>query len=317
MSTSDGLTPWLSVIVPSYCGEEWIDTALCSLLAADGIEVIVIDGSPTSATREIAQRYSDRLRLRVFERCGLTSWQAKTNFGVQIAQSNHICWLGVDDVWLPKRADIVRNWIETAPDIQLHLAPSAIIGKAGEKLGAWRCPFPISGRLESTSVTDKLLVQNFVSAAAPIFRKDAWLGCGGLDENLWYTADWDMWLKLATIGPVYYHDVITVGFRIHADSLTMLGRRDAVDFENQMQIVLERHLRRLGKQSTALERTARASIAVNVALASAYAGDYRLSLTATWQVMKLGPFGIYRYFHSSRILERVAPRLWVKLTGGL
>ncbi len=36
-----------------------------------------------------------------------------------------------------------------------------------------------------------------------------------------------MWLKLVARGTVYYHDDVTVGFRIHDGSLTVTGSRDA------------------------------------------------------------------------------------------
>jgi glycosyltransferase involved in cell wall biosynthesis len=303
--------------MPSHNGEQWIDTSLRSIAveATEGIEVVVIDGSPTSATRDIARSYTDRLRLRVLERCDLPSWQTKTNFGVQIAESSHICWLGADDVWLPGRSAAVRAWIEAAPDAALHLASAAIVDKRGRNLGIWRCPLPASGELRSSLVTERLLVQNFVAAPAPVFRKDAWLGCGGLDENLWYTADWDIWLKLAALGAVYYHDIVTVGFRIHGGSLSVTGSRDAADFTNQMQIVLNRHLAKLGGGSKGLERAARASILVNTALASASEGDRRGLVRAAFQILQLGPTDIYRYLRDSRIVERLAPRVRAKLKG--
>jgi glycosyltransferase involved in cell wall biosynthesis len=309
--------PWLTVLIPSYCGEQWIDASLSSLAseAADGVEILVIDSGPTSTTRDIAQGYSDRLRLRVFERCDLLSWQAKTNFGVEIAESSHICWLGVDDLWLPGRAAAVRTWIEAAPDVSLHLAPSAIIDKGGRKLGVWRCPLPANSELPSALVTERLIVQNFVAAPAPVFRRDAWLGCGGLDENLWYTADWDIWLKLAACGSVYYHDSVTVGFRIHDGSLTAAGSRDSAVFARQMQIVLDRHITKLGGRSKGIERVARASIAVNAALASASVGELNSLLRAASAVVRLGPAGIHRYLRDSRIVDRVAPRVRAKLTG--
>jgi glycosyltransferase involved in cell wall biosynthesis len=310
--------PWLTVLIPSYCGERWIDASLSSLAseAAEGVEILVIDSSPTSTTRDIAQGYSDRLRLRVFERCDLLSWQAKTNYGVEIAESSHICWLGVDDLWLPGRAAAVRTWIEAAPDASLHLAPSAIIDKGGRKLGVWRCPLPANGELRSALVTERLLVQNFVAAPAPVFRRDAWLGCGGMDENLWYTADWDIWLKLAACGSVYYHDRVTVGFRIHDDSLTVTGSRDSAVFAHQMQIVLDRHITKLGGRSKGtIERVARASIAVNTALASASVGELKSLLRAASAVVRLGPTGIHRYLRDSRIVDRVVPRVRAKLTG--
>jgi hypothetical protein len=313
--------PWISVIIPSYCGERWIDSALSSIAAegAEGVEVLVIDASPTGATLKIAETYSNRLRLRAFDRRDLMSWQAKTNFGAEVAAASHLCWLGVDDVWFPGRAAAVRSWIHADPEAPLHLAPAAIIDRSGRKLGAWRCPLRSGGKLTSAYVTERLLVQNFVAAPAPVFRKDAWLACGGLDESLWYTADWDIWLKLASLGSVLYHDPITIGFRIHAESLTVTGSREAAAFEQQMQIVLERHLPKLASASNTLARIARASIAVNAALAATSTskgkGKGRQLFRAASQVLRLGPSGFYRYLRDSRIIERVAPRLRAKLTG--
>jgi glycosyltransferase involved in cell wall biosynthesis len=309
--------PWLTVIMPTHRGEQWIDASLRSLAAeaAEGVEVLVLDSSPTPATLDIARGYSDRLHLRAVERRDLLMWHAKTNFGVQIADSNHICWLHQDDLWLPGRAAAVRAWIESAPNASLHLAPSAIIDRSGRLLGVWRCPLPTNGELPSVLVTERLLVQNFVAAPAPIFRKDAWLACGGLDEMLWYTADWDMWLKLAASGPVYYHDGVTTGFRIHGGSLTLAGSRDVADFAQQMQIVLDRHLPRFCDRSMSVERAGLASIAVNTALAAASAGDLRGLLPAVSKVLQLGPAGIRRYIRDSRIVDRVAPRMRAKLGG--
>lgn len=309
--------PWLTVIIPSYRGEQWIAAALASLASepTDGIEVLVIDGSPTPATRSVAQGYSDRLRLKIFERCDLQSWQQKTNFGVASAESSHVCWLGVDDVWFPGRALAVRAWIAAAPNAAIHLAPSAIIDKHGRKLGVWRCPLPVDIELSSNLVMDRLLVQNFIAAPAPVFRRDAWLGCGGLDEKLWYTADWDIWLKLVGTGSLYYHEPVTVGFRIHDGSLTSTGSRDADNFANQMQLVLDRHISMHPALSTQTEPVARASIAVNVALASASAGDLSRLWRAAGEILRLGPAGIRRYLRDSRIADRIVPRVRAKFAG--
>jgi glycosyltransferase involved in cell wall biosynthesis len=304
------------VIIPSYCGEQWIGASLSSLAseAAEGVEVLLIDSSPTPTTRDIARCYSDRLRLRVIERPDLLSWQTKTNFGVELAESSHICWLGVDDLWLPGRAAAAQSWIGAHPDAPLHLGPSAIIDKEGRKLGVWRCPLA-DGELSSALVTERLLVQNFIAAPAPVFRRDAWLDCGGLDENLWYTADWDIWLKLAAYRTVHYHDRVTVAFRIHNGSLTATGSRDSAIFARQMETVLNRHIRKVGGLSEGVERAARASITVNSALALASAGDLSGLWRAASEIIRLGPGGIRRYFRDSRIVDRLAPRVRAKLAG--
>jgi hypothetical protein len=308
---------WLTVIIPSFRGERWIATALDSLAAeaAAGIEVLVIDSSPTDETREIARSYSDRLQLRVFERADLKSWHAKTNFGVEAANSAHICWLGVDDIWLSGRSQAVRAWIDVGPNVPLHLASSAILSKTGKRLAIWRCPLRTRTELSSESVIERLLIQNFIAAPAPVFRRDAWLACGGLDTDLWYTADWDMWLKLAARGPVRYHDEPTIGFRVHGDSLTISGSRDIADFESQMRTVLERHLEAYAGNRIEVARAARASIAVNCALALASQGDHSRLVAAAHTVLRLGPRGAHRYLRDSRIMERIFSRVRAKFTG--
>jgi Glycosyl transferase family 2 len=313
VSTLHTDAPWLTVIVPSYCGEKWIDASLASIAAqaCDGIEIFLIDSSPSRSTVELACKYSDSIHLRIFERPDLTSWQTKTNFGVQTSKSSHICWLGVDDIWLPGRADAARHWIQTAPQAALHLAPSAIIDAAGRRLGVWRCPLPVEQELRWPFVSERLLIQNFIAAPAPVFRKDAWMQCGGLDEALWYTADWDIWLKLSARGGVYYHDLVTTAFRIHGGSLTATGSRNVADFSHQMQLVLDRHLRN-HDYSKKVESAARASIAVNTALAAASAGDMSALSRAAAAVLRLGISGIRQYLRDSRLFDRLLPRIRAK-----
>jgi glycosyltransferase involved in cell wall biosynthesis len=303
--------------MPSYRGEEWIGLALQSLAAgrADGIEVLLIDGGPTPAARHIAREFEGRVHLRVIVREDLSSWHAKTNFGVQLAQSPYVCLLSVDDVWLPNRAAAVHAWIEAAPGAVLHLAPTAIIDRHGCKLGTWRCPLPMSRELSFETVAGRLLVQNFIASPTPVVRRDAWIASGGLDEGLWYTADWDLWLKLSAAGTVHYHPEITSGFRIHSGSLTMTGSRDGAELEQQMCTVLERHLPRLGSRSQYVEYAARASIAVNLALARAATGDTRGLWGALGSVLRLRPAAIRRFFRDTRLLERVVPRVRARMRG--
>jgi hypothetical protein len=313
-----GGSPWLSVVVPSYRGERWIDAALASIACEQpaGIEVLLVDSGPSGEARARAAAFADRIRIRIFDRPDLLSWQSKTNFGVAMAAATHVCWLGVDDVWLPGRAAAVRTWISDAPDTALQLAPAAVIDSVGRTLGTWHCPLPPKRALPSAFVTERLLVQNFIAAPAPVFRKDGWIASGGVDETLWYTADWDLWLKLAALGPVCYRDAVTVGFRIHAGSLTATGSLDAVDFRRQLDTVLARHLSKVALASRhGIERVAQVSIAVNVGLASAARGRYRGLLAAVCGALCLGPVGLWRYWRDSRIAERVLPRLRAKSAG--
>lgn len=304
--------------MPVHEGTEWIAATLDSLVAepVDGLEILVIDSSPTRGTADIVERYADRLPLRLIERRDLGCWRTKTNYGVAVAAADHVCMLHQDDLWLPGRVDAIQRWLAAAPDAAVHVAPTAIIDRKGRQLGRWNCPFPSGKPLDFQFVLERLLVQNFICYLAPVMRKSAWSTCGGLDEELWYTADWDIWMKLASIGPVVYHNDITTGFRIHGNSLTVTGSRDAGEFRLQMETVLERHLHRLTERNRrGVESAARASIDINVSLAAASGGNLKSLFSAAWNLLFLGPAGLARYLRNARLSERVLPRLRAKLSG--
>ncbi len=309
--------PILSVIMPVHNGAQWIGSALDSLMTATSeIEIIVIDSSPNDATAAIVEQYAAQLPLRLLRRPRVKPWQVKTNMGVEIASADHACMLHQDDIWLPGRVNAVRHWIAEAPEAALHLAPSIYIDRDGRGMGPWQCPLPSGRYLDREMVLERLLVQNFVSVPGPVFRRSAWLESGGMDKLLWYTADWDMWLKLASDGPVVYHDETTTGFRIHDQSLTVTQGRDSAKFREQMDIVLERHLDRIPAVSRdAVENAARASIKVNVMLAAASSGSIRSLFSAMANILALGPRGMRRYLRDSRIRERVTSRLRARLAG--
>jgi glycosyltransferase involved in cell wall biosynthesis len=312
--------PWLSVLMPVQNGERWIAQALGSIAAemCAGIEVLIIDSSSTPETLDIARTFRGRLNLRIFERYDFLMWHSKTNFGANEARADHICWLHHDDIWLPGRTAAVKSWINAAPQAVLHIAPSMFIDADGAQLGTLLCPLDGDGQERNDDVVKRLLVQNFIAAPAPVIRKDAWLNCGGLDETLWYTADWDMWLKLLAQGPAYYHHEVTTGFRIHGFSLTISGSRDINEFIAQMRTVFERHLPALSERDRAeIERIGSASIEVNAALACAAAGDMSRLLKAAATVMRLGPRGVSTYLYNSRLADRMGSRMRAKSKGAM
>ncbi len=312
--------PWLSAIVPSHNGERWLAAALQSVVDQNdpGIEVIVIDSSDTPDSLEIVERYADRLAIRACRRGDLLPWMDKTNFAAAVARGDWICMLHQDDLWLPGRSAAVRRWLAAAPAGVMHLHPSYIVDDAGRRRGLWRCPLPDAGAaVPPQLLLERLLVQNFIAIPAPTIRREAYLAVGGLDAQLWYTADWDLYLKLAAAGEVHYHDQALACYRIHGSSLTSSGSRNLDDFRAQMQTVVERHGARLGAAGRRVRRTAMASIEVNVALAAASQGKFAPLPTAMARILALGPCGMRSYLHASRIVERAYPRLRARLARAL
>ncbi len=311
--------PWLSVIMPSHNGERWLAAALQSVVdqGESGIEVIFVDSSASEASLQIAASFAGKLEIRTYRRLDLVPWPAKTNFGVAEARGEWICILHVDDLWLPGRSRALRAWLSGQCGGVLHLHPAYIVDGEGKKLGIWRCPLPQSKAAVSPQIMlERLLLQNFVPVPAATIRRETFLEVGGMDEALWHTADWDLYLKLAAAGTVYYHPQPLARYRIHGNSLGALGSRNLGDFRDQLETVLDRHIEKLsGASRKAVLRLASASIEMNTALAAANAGRPLALVKAFASILKLGPLGIYRYFYYSRIIDRALPRLRARLAG--
>jgi glycosyltransferase involved in cell wall biosynthesis len=319
--------PFLTLIIPVHCGERWIGATLDSIAAesADDLEVILVDGtpnnadgSPNEASADIIRTYSDRIALELLQRPDLDNLRTKVNFAVERARASYVCFLCQDDLWLPGRLDSIRRWIAAAPDAAFHAGPVEIVDQDARPLGKLRCPLPMEIPSPMDMLVERLLVQNFICAPAVVFRRDHWLAVGGLEVDLWYSGDWDLYFKLADLGTVHYHPEVTAAFRIHGGSLTVTGSRDPADFEKQMKVVLDRHLARLSPAlSEKVGPAARASIKINVALAAASEGSLASLGRALAHLFALGPRGIHRYLRDSRLLERALPRLRARLTGAM
>jgi glycosyltransferase involved in cell wall biosynthesis len=307
--------PWLSVIIPTYNGQTYITKTLESILSqGDGqIEVIAVDDGSTDDTVSILRSFSDRLHLAIIEREHAGNWVANSNFGLSLARGKYASFLHQDDIWVEGRLRVLRPLIRNNPLVTMLLHPSWLIDLRGNRVGLWRCPLPCeSGGLDSGLVVERLLIQNFVSMPAPLFSREAALGIGGMDENLWYTADWDLWLKLAAAGKVLYTPEPLSAFRIHPFSQTVRRSIQSDDFRRQLEIVLERHLethksRIIGKRT--VRRAAYFSLEVNIALATRINGQAGSLLGLLPQFFALGPSGWCVYLRDSRIIERVTSRI--------
>lgn len=303
--------PWLSVVMPTYNGEAFLAAALdgiCAQQAAGDIEIIAVDDGSQDGTLSILEAYSSRLPLLIVRQPRTGNWVASTNHGLRIGRSEYACLLHQDDLWLDGRLRALKAVLDGAPDVGLIVHPSWFIDARGSRLGGWRCPLP-PGRVDSTTVLQRLIVQNFVAVPAPIFRRELALSAGGLDESLWYTADWDLWLKLSGATLVLHHPEPLAAFRIHADSQTATKSSRDRDLRFQLETVLLRHLAAAAGADRRLASVAEFSVDLNLALA---AGLHRGA--APWsrlgaRFLALGPAGWKWYLRDSRIAERVGARL--------
>ena len=112
--------PRLTVVVPSYNVEDWVDRCLESLEAQDfpDFEVVCVNDGSTDGTRDRLARWEARdARVRVVDQqnAGLS---AARNAGIRAARGDYVCFLDADDRLVPRACGrIVAELDRTAADV--------------------------------------------------------------------------------------------------------------------------------------------------------------------------------------------------------
>ncbi len=196
---------------------EYLEATILSVLAQDysPIEYIILDAESTDHTPEILKRYADRVTVIVAPDDGPADSIHK---GLLRAKGEIVAWLSADDLLLP---DAVRSAVEALAN---HPEALGVYGDAqwiqanGKVIGAY-----------PTHTYDRHLLDRecFICQPACFFRKDAYSVARGIDPHLRYTFDWDLWIRMAGIGPFAHVRGLWAQSRMHSSNLT-LGQRGQV-----------------------------------------------------------------------------------------
>ena len=305
--------PALSVIMPIYNGADTLKTTLESLVGSGDtlIEVLAVDQASSDGSRQILEDYSKRLPIKIIDALSGSNWMANTNIGLKAASAPLVTMLHQDDIWLPGRVDALLDLAKTYPNAELWLHPAWFMDSDNRLLGTFGPAFGGRERLiESGEAMRALFVQNSIALPAAMFRRTTALELGGLSEDLWYTADWDFWLKLAGSGSVAWMPLKLAAFRVHENSQTVQGSRDMQDFETQLSIPLERHVNTLPMvEAQRVKALAEASNCLNLFLAARFHNQPTSIRPFLGKFLRLGPIGWGAFLRDTRIIKRIWPRL--------
>lgn len=114
----------VSVVVATYNGEKYIREQLDSLYNQTVLpdEVLIFDDCSTDSTVAIINKYIEERALRTWrlicnnQNCG---WRTNFMTGLRMAAGQFVFPCDQDDVWLPKKIEIMTSAMEENPNISL------------------------------------------------------------------------------------------------------------------------------------------------------------------------------------------------------
>lgn len=127
------MKPLVSVIMPSYNSENYIDEAIESVLEQtyENWELIIIDDASTDRSTEIIKTYKDkRIRLLCNEiNKGISE---STNKGIKKSRGKYIALLDDDDIAEKDRLTLQVSYLEMHTEIDILGGRTTLIDKSGD-----------------------------------------------------------------------------------------------------------------------------------------------------------------------------------------
>ena len=210
--------PTVSVIIPTYNRCQFIGETVDSVLAQTyrDLEVIVVDDGSTDDTGKfLTQRYANEPRFRYI-------WQENAeravarNTGIKAASGHYIAFLDSDDLWHPTK--LAKQMICFAQDpalVMVHCANTFLVVRGGVLC---EVPDPSIDQLPEGWLFERLVHDNIIASPTPVVRREAFnrVGMFNTDRRVLCFEDWEMWTRVAAMGPVGYLREPLAYRRIHS-----------------------------------------------------------------------------------------------------
>lgn len=177
------------------------------------IEYLVIDGGSTDDTLEVLRSYGHQIDWISEADAGQSDAIAK---GFSRARGGVLAWINADDVLAEGAVAYAVRELERCPEAGLIYGRGMILNAAGEETG----PFV---EIEPFNLWRLLHTLDYVLQPATFFRRSAYEAAGGLDLDLCWAMDWDLWIRLAGVAEVHFVDRVLGGSREWQDTKTATG----------------------------------------------------------------------------------------------
>lgn len=206
--------PTVTIVTPSYQQAPYLEEALRSVAEQDypHIEHIVVDGGSTDGSVEIIKQHDERLAWWVSEPDG--GQAVALNRGFARATGELLGWLNSDDALLPGAVSAAVAALEERPEATLVYGDNALVDEHGVRQGV------LLARLFDLA-TMLRTCQNHIPQPGSLFRRDAFVRAGGLNEEGYYYFDFELVLALGLQGPAVRLERPLGVYRLHDDSKSM------------------------------------------------------------------------------------------------
>lgn len=214
--------PDVSFVLPVHDGADHVAAAIDSVLAQESsgigviVEVVVIDDGSRDGTAEVLARYAGNARVRVIRHSSNLGLVAALNRGLHESRAPLVARLDADDLALAGRVTAHLAAMAANPTLVLHATAYERTLPSGTVL---RRPTPpiTHGALAMAAWSG-----NHLCHSAVMFRRQAVLDLGGYRPEWFPAEDFDLWLRLLSVGEYRGDTQIGTRYLVNPNGISQL-----------------------------------------------------------------------------------------------
>lgn len=206
----------VSVIIPTVRVDHWLDEAVESILSNVGVDlqvIVVHDG----VMPDPAKPWMNDARVQLAQHEARRGQTEGMLTGLRLARHDLIARLDADDLASPDRLLIQASYLAEHPETVAVGSRVMRINESSLRDSEIRLPV-------GADIRHHLLLSNVVSHSSLMMRRDSLARIGSYDASLSQMEDYDVILRLGTLGPIATLDSILTYYRVHSSQLSRGAR---------------------------------------------------------------------------------------------
>ncbi|MCM3729100.1 glycosyltransferase family 2 protein [Neobacillus cucumis] len=213
--------PLVTVFIPMYNGEEYIQEALDSIInqTYKNLDILVVDDGSTDNSNKIVSSYNDpRIRLLVNEtNKGLPYTR---NLGVKEAKGKYLAIMDADDIALPDRIEKQVKYMEENIDID-------VVGTYYQEFGGRFNRIRKSSADNQEELKISLIFHNYIGNSTSLIRLNT-LKENNLsyNPNFFVLQDYDLWIQISKVGKLFIMPEVLLKYRTGHTNITKLSKTE-------------------------------------------------------------------------------------------
>lgn len=210
----------ITIVTTTFNSEKYLRDTIESVLSQKGdftVEYIIVDAGSTDKTTSIVKEYPSI----IFYSYPKSSMYEAINLGFKKGSGDLLAWINSDDLYAEGAFKKITDEFVLG-EYKIISGNTIYIDEIGSKMYKYNFLLSNARFLKSTRTL-------FLAQPSTFFDRKTYFNIGGLDLNLRYNADRDLFLRYLEVSKIKILKEVISNFRVHGANFSTLKKSEMVE----------------------------------------------------------------------------------------